>query len=344
MRAKWFWLLAPAVFVLPLGSFQAQDSPPPSTGCELTPAARTAIRFGIKWLVANQNRDGSWGCHRNEPPSVALTSLSILVLMADGSSPQRGPYAKPIRRGLDWIRKNKSRSGLMAAFDSTAMGPVYEHACATLMYATLYGMARRGPGYQTDEDLRAREVLSDALAKLEKLQLPSGGWGKMRGRAADPGVSAMAYLAIRTGYSCGLEPSRADLGKLLEYGRTVTSNSNRVYQTACAVRLFAGQKDGQQDAAKATSKLLAKKLGQDYGKMSEWDYMAAFYSVGGMIHKDRSESWKFWYPYVRDFLVRIQQPDGCWIVEYCLHCKAFATTLALLSLQMPGRYLPSTQY
>ncbi|HLG42884.1 MAG TPA: hypothetical protein VI643_05925, partial [Planctomycetota bacterium] len=110
------------------------------------------------------------------------------------------------------------------------------------------------------------------------------------------------------------------------------------------VRLFVGHNPREAFVDDVIRQLLPKRLGQDHGKMSEWDYMAAFYSVGALIHDDKSDPWKAWFPYVRDFLIKIQQPDGSWIVEYCLHCKVFATTMALLSLQMPGRYLPSTQY
>jgi hypothetical protein len=72
--------------------------------------------------------------------------------------------------------------------------------------------------------------------------------------------------------------------------------------------------------------------------------MAAFYSVGALMHDEKSAEWKEWYGYTRKFLVAIQHPEGFWIIEYCLQCKVFATALALLSLQMPTRILPFHQY
>lgn len=313
---------------------------------EVTPAARRSIHLGIKWLIANQNADGSWGCERGQNPSVALTSLSILVLMADGSTPDRGPYSAQIRRGLRWFDSNKTRSRLLAAYDSTAMGEVYEHACGTLMLATLYGMGRHKDDRSADENEKLKEMLKDALNKLCRLQLKDGGFGKSaKGGSSDPGVAAMAYLALRTGYACGFKDAQVDLGRLKEYGRGVIADGGgKIYPTACSLRLFVGHNPREAFVDDVRRQLLSKRLGQDHGKMSEWDYMAAFYSVGALIHDDKSEAWQKWFPYVRDFLIKIQQPDGSWIVEYCLHCKVFATTLSLLSLQMPGRYLPSTQY
>jgi hypothetical protein len=346
MRTRLFAATA-AILVLSMAPDWAQDEPPatPYGGSEVSPAARRSIHLGIKWLIANQNPDGSWGCERGQPPSVALTSLSILVLMADGSTPDRGPHSAQIRRGLKWIDGNKTRGGLMSAYDSTAMGEVYEHASGTLMLATLYGMGRHKDDRSADENEKLRGILEDSLDKLSRLQLRDGGFGKTAQGGSDPGVAAMAYLALRTGYACGFKKAQADLDKLKEYGRALIANGGgRIYPTACSLRLFVGHNPREAFVDDVSRQLLTKRLGQDYGKMSEWDYMAAFYSVGALIHDDKSEAWKKWFPYVRDFLIKIQQPDGSWIVEYCLHCKVFATTLSLLSLQMPGRYLPSTQY
>ncbi|HLG42438.1 MAG TPA: prenyltransferase/squalene oxidase repeat-containing protein, partial [Planctomycetota bacterium] len=214
-----------AAFVLGGGGDpRAQDHGPLTLAeSEVTPAARRSIQIGIKWLIANQNPDGSWGCERGQPPSVALTSLSVLVLMADGSTPERGPHSTQIRRALKWIDHNKTRGGLMSAYDSTAMGEVFEHACGTLMLATLYGMAQHKEVGEEKEKLGG--LLKDALEKLSKLQVEDGGFGKNVRGSSDPGVSAMAYLALRTGYACGITKAQANLGKLKDYGRALVTGS-----------------------------------------------------------------------------------------------------------------------
>jgi hypothetical protein len=86
------------------------------------------------------------------------------------------------------------------------------------------------------------------------------------------------------------------------------------------------------------------KYGQDHGKISEWDYLAGFYSIGALMHDEKNPAWEKWYGYTRTLLVAIQHPNGFWIIEYCLNCKVFATALALLTLQMPTRILPFHQY
>ena len=55
------------------------------------------------------------------------------------------------------------------------------------------------------------------------------------------------------------------------------------------------------------------------------------------------KAWKTWYPKMRDHLLKIQNRDGSWTVEYCECCKAYATALAVLSLQAPKKLLPIFQ-
>lgn len=334
-------LLFGMLFLACLSPDWAQDQ----AQTEITPAAQEAIQKGIKWLIENQNPDGSWGCEKNQPPSFALTSLSTLALLASGSSADRGPYQKPIQRALKWVEENRMKSGFMSMFDSTAMGEVYEHAAGTLLMAHLYGMSRDKGGDNKDPDARLKATLERALKILEDRQNDDGGWGGYGGtRSSEIGVTAMAYMAIRAGYSCGLNRDKADLKKLEAYLKNaINDGRSRIYGTSAYLRVMYGLGKAK-EADAALQQLLKMKLGQEHGRMSEWDYMAAHYSVGALIHDEKSEAWKKWYTYVRDFLVKIQQKDGSWIVEYCLHCRVFASSLALLTLQMPGRILPVDQY
>lgn len=58
MWKKWGWVLALGV-VLPAGSVAGtQDR---LDGEELTQPAQEAIRKGIRWLLDNQDPEGSWG-------------------------------------------------------------------------------------------------------------------------------------------------------------------------------------------------------------------------------------------------------------------------------------------
>ena len=98
---------------------------------------------------------------------------------------------------------------------------------------------------------------------------------------------------------------------------------------------------------KSADKVIKHTIASEYGgSISEWDYLAAFYATHAfIIEKDQGggEFWKQWFPKIRDYLVKKQNPDGSWTVEYCMQCRAFATALSLLILQAPMRTLPMWQ-
>jgi hypothetical protein len=340
MRWKATWL-AGAVLAL-AGTNFGQDQGAP----EITAPAQKSIEKGIRWLLENQNRDGSWGCERGQPPSVALTALSTLALMASGSTPDRGPYQDAIRKAVKWVESKQERSGYLGAFDSTAMGKCFEHSCGTLMLSQLLGMAspQRLLDQGRAEDERRRISLNKALEVLEGMQNSDGGWGSQPKANSDIGITAMSYLAFQAGTSCGARNSKADLKKLRAFAKSARAEGARMYTLASILRVEYGLGKWDGELPNMRGRFLKMRYGQDHGRMSEWDYLAAFYSVGAFLHDESEPSWEKWYAYTRDHLVRIQTQEGSWIVEYCLHCKVFATSLALLSLQMPTRILPLHQY
>jgi hypothetical protein len=59
----------------------------------------------------------------------------------------------------------------------------------------------------------------------------------------------------------------------------------------------------------------------------------AVWQVGG-------ETWKRWYPAIRDDLIGRQRSDGSWIDTIS---PEFATAMACLILQVPNNYLPIFQ-
>ena len=139
-------------------------TPPPPGGetrmREMTPAQERAIQKGIDWLLKIQSRNGLWGCERSGAPCTAITGLSVLGLLATGSTPSEGPYAEPIRRAADRLMALQMRNGEISQFNSTGMGIFYDHSCATLALAEIYGMSR-GSG---EEMADIRQSLEAAVA------------------------------------------------------------------------------------------------------------------------------------------------------------------------------------
>lgn len=61
-------------------------------------------QHGIKWLLANQNTDGSWSGSRGLPPSVEETSLALDIVLSEDHN------SEAAQRGLQWLL-NQIESG-----------------------------------------------------------------------------------------------------------------------------------------------------------------------------------------------------------------------------------------
>ncbi len=270
--------------------------------------------------------------------------------MAGGDSPARGPHSDAVRGGLNFLLRTASPSGRITANDVCGIGLLYDHACATLFLAEVYGMCSGD-----DDDLMAtiRKTLERAITYLEKLQNPDGGWGTER---SDIAVTAMCWLALRSAHNAGLQMKKADMKKLrafvascrIKEGGFMQSpgqgDEQGLYPTSAGMRILLGMGEAEPAEVERCGKLIMKKqLGEEYGgRISEWDYCGVFFAVQAMMH-DGGDLWQAYFAKTRDYLVRIQNGDGSWTIEYCLSCRAYATALACIVLQTPNRLLPMFQ-
>ena len=89
----------------------AQNAP---SRLEMTPESEEATRRAMRYLASMQNEDGSFGRGRFAR-HVGITALCGLAFMADGNLPGRGPYGDAVRRALEFVLKNATETGLLAA-------------------------------------------------------------------------------------------------------------------------------------------------------------------------------------------------------------------------------------
>lgn len=347
------WVLLTLALLLPsIPAPAVQDKPLPFQ--ERTEPQEKAIEKGLAWMVQIQNRDGLWGCEKSGAPSTAITGLAVLAMLASGSTPSAGPYAETIRRAVDRLIAIQTRAGVITRFDSTGMGIFYDHSCATLALAEVYGMRREG------EDVEpVRQSIESALRYMYDVQNGDGGWGpEGKGSRSDLAVTCSVWMALRAAHNAGMSIRNASIEKLMSFVRRCSLPSGTFaqtpevrgggglmfYPTSAGLRILWGMGRGRlPEVEKGMESLLTMRLGQEHGgQVSEWDYCGAFYAVQAMMHEGE-KYWRKWWPGFRDHLVKIQNPDGSWTIEYCLCCRAYATALSLLVLQAPKRLLPLFQ-
>jgi prenyltransferase beta subunit len=339
------------VALLALPSSAVQD-PAPAIG--ITEAQAKAIAKGLAWLRDVQNNHGTWGCERSGAPSTAITSLAILAFAANGSTPRRGEDREAIERAVSRLIQIQANNGCITQNDSTGMGLLYDHSCATLALAEFHGMQG---GEEEIEGMTT--ALKKAVEYLASRQNKDGGWAADgTGRNSDLAITCNAFLALRAAHNAGMKIAEASIEKVEQFVKKCSmpkggfsqypnvrgGGGQFFYPTSAGLRILYGMGKGDSaEIQKGFDLLLARKLGDEYGgKISEWDYCGGFYAVMALLHEN-GPAWRKGYPKLREQILKIQNADGSWTIEYCLCCRAYATALALLMLQAPNRSLPIFQ-
>src|SRR3954447_24294495 len=116
----------------------------------ITPQAQKAIKNGLDFLAKQQSQDGNFpNSSDGAEYAVTMTSLAGMAFLANGNTPNRGPYADNVRRVEQFVMANANPNGLIctpAEFNSRSM---YGHGFGLLFLSSVYGM-------ETDEKVRKR--------------------------------------------------------------------------------------------------------------------------------------------------------------------------------------------
>jgi hypothetical protein len=179
-----------------------------------------------------------------------------------------------------------------------------------------------------------------------------------RASQSDIAITCSVWMALRAAHNAGITIENARMDKVEAFvlkcaeprggfrqmPEIAGGGGQMFYPTSAGLRILHGIGRGDlKEVERGMELLLTKKLGDDYrNRTTEWDYCGAFFAVQAMMHEGDT-FWRKWWPRMRDQLVRIQNPDGSWTIEYCTCCRAYATALSVLVLQAPQRLLPIFQ-
>lgn len=352
----------PAALVLPAIAFMEPDAgaaaaaPRPDRGAannplerEITPQLDDAIDRGLRALAQQQRPDGSFG-EGQFGGNIAIAAVACIAFMGDGNVPGRGVYGENVAKGLEFILNASQENGLIAA--DTANGPMYGHGFATLFLGEVYGMTQGGG--DTLLASRVHQALTKAVRLIQTTQNDEGGWRyNPVPYDADVSVTICQIMALRSARNAGLEVPKSTIDKAVEYVRTCQNPDGGFrYQTMTGPsawpRSAAGVASLQyagiyEDRAidSGLKYLLASAFpGRVQNNTQMHYYYGQYYAVQAMFLAG-GESWARWWPAVREELLEGQLPDGLW--DDNAVGKPYATSMALIILQMPKRYLPIFQ-
>jgi prenyltransferase beta subunit len=319
----------------------AQNNP---TEDEMTPELEAAIARGLENLKSLQNADGSFGRGRYGRHA-GITGLCALAFMGDGHLPGRGKYGDVVAKALDFVLKNATETGLLAA--ESTHGPMYGHGFAALFLGEIYGM--------TADDDRTRDALVRAMQLIVNSQNDEGGWRyNPVPYDADVSVTICQIMALRSARNAGIKVPKETIDAAVRYVRECQNpdggfrymkdmGGSAWPRTAAGIAslFYAGiYKD---DAIERGLDYLVKNamptgnggpLGQAHYFYGHYYAVQAMYLAGG-------ERWQLWWPAIRGELLNRQDANGGWNDHQA--GEAYGTAMALIILQMPKRYLPIFQ-
>ncbi|MGB9604154.1 MAG: squalene--hopene cyclase, partial [Limisphaerales bacterium] len=157
----------------------------------IPPEVERMYRRGLDFLTRTQTPKGYWQDTYGQQP--AVVGLAILAMLAHGDDPNTGPYAIPIKRGLDFILENQNK---VTGYIGNSM---YNHGFATLALAEAYGAVndeRLGPALKKAVD----------LILVSQTKNPFGAWRySPESTDADTTVSGAQMVALFAAKNAGID-------------------------------------------------------------------------------------------------------------------------------------------
>ncbi|HZK82582.1 MAG TPA: prenyltransferase/squalene oxidase repeat-containing protein [Humisphaera sp.] len=319
------------------------DLPSQVRGDEINAAQQASVEKGLAWLAARQKDNAAYGTGiAGYGNHAGITALAGLAFMQAGNLPGRGKYGKEVQHCLDFVLQSCQESGLIAS--DAMQGPMYGHGFATLFLAEVYGMTG-------DESIK--EKLQKAVRLIEKTQNPEGGWRYQPvPYDADLSVTICEIMGLRAARDAGIKVEKDVIDKAIKYVRRCQNMDGgfsymamqgggmggsafpRSAAGVCAL-YYAGVFEGH-ELERGLQYIQKYTAGAGSSHLNEGHFFYGYYYGTQAMFLAGGDYWAKFYPAIRDELIRRQEADH-WTGDVS---EDYATSMALIILQMPNRYLP----
>ncbi len=351
-----------ALFLLPIGAPAPPGLIPAPSESLAAPAETTArpplvtvetqvaIDRALKFLAARQASDGAFreqGGLGTYP--VSMTSLAGMALAGSGSTPTQGPYSPHLRKSLTYILRSAQRNGLICRTGEEEARSMYAHGFSMLFLAEVMGMED-----DADRLNQIRFTLQKAVELTGRSQSDLGGWLYTPDMNGDEGsVTVTQVQALRAARNAGIAVPKKVIDHAMGYlEKSVQPDGGIAYRvgmtgsrppiTAAAVACWFNA--GQYNNPLALNALRYCKqnigIGENRGgTWGHWFYAHLYYAQVNYLAGE--ETWKAYFPKVRDHLLATQNEDGSWEGDSVGY--VYGTAISLLILQLPYNNLPIMQ-
>ncbi len=284
---------------------------------------------GLVYLAKSQSEKGHWNDSVGSEPGVV--GLCVAAFLAHGEDPNNGPYAKNIRRGIDYILSQQNeKNGYIGS-------SMYNHAFATKALAEAYGVL---------DDPKIAPALKKAVELIVSAQAKNrfGGWRYTpESRDADTTVTGCQMVTLFAARNAGLAVPDPSIKKGLAYLATcrskdgsygyTSSSGGKPTLTAIGSLCYSLAKERDSKGYQASLDYLKKNI--DF-RDRYYPFYFEYYMSQALFHADEA-LWKEWNARNIRYLSTIQSPDGSFPGN---QGTSFNTAGALLSLALNYRFLP----
>ncbi len=306
------------------------------------------IERGLRWVASTQSRLGHWTAG-NYP--TAMTALAGTALLCSGSTTTQGPYAKHIRRAVDYLI-TKSRPNGLIGDPLRDNRYTYGHGFSMLFFSQVLG---------EEEDLDRREELIEVLEKAVEFsvraQTSSGGWGYVSakdGNNFDEGSTTITQVqGLRGCRDAGIPVPRDVIENAKQYiyacknsdgGISYSSRnrgSSRPAITAAALAALYNAGDYDSEHVPDMLEYCKKTLGHITGGQSfgHWHYTYLYYAQ--VVYRQGPDEWEPFRDKLYTKIANEQSKEtGSWDGNIG---PIYVTSCNLIMLQLDAAYLPIYQ-
>jgi squalene cyclase len=293
------------------------------------PKVRAAIHRGLDWIANSQSRLGHWSANEGRY-STAMTALSGMALLAEGSTTTQGKYAPNIRRAVDYLVSRARPNGLIGEQRDDRY--TYGHGYSMLFLSQVLG---------EEEDLDRRETLIEVLTKAVQFtgeaQTQAGGWGYVSakdGHDFDEGSTTITQVqGLRGCRNAGIPVPKEIIDKAIKYIRQCTLPDGGVQ--------YSSKGGGGRPAITAAAIACLFNAG-DYNSdegFGHWHY--AHYYYAQVKYREGGKIWTDYRDKVFSRIVSEASPNGSWNQGYI--GTIYTTAINLTILQLEDAMLPIYQ-
>jgi squalene cyclase len=311
------------------------------------------ISRGLDWLASQQSRAGHWGGADGQYPT-AMTALSGMAFLQEGSTSTQGKYAKVIRQAVNYLLEHHRKNGLIG--DPTKDDRyTYGHGYAMLFLSQVLGE-------EEDEVQRKElvEVLTSAVSFTGQAQTPAGGWGYVSakdGNDFDEGSTTITQVqALRGCRNAGIPVPKEIIDRAIQYIRKCTTDDGGVQYssthkgpgrpaiTAAAVACLFNAGEYDDKYVPKLLKYCKAQLGDVHNEESgHWHYAHYYYSQ--VRYREGGESWDTYFKDVQDKILRDAKDNGKYVYwdQNSYVGPVYTTAVNLTILQLENGALPIYQ-